>query len=137
MDQRISFVTLAVTDLEASARFYLDGLGWQPAFRGDNILMVEVGDGLTLSLWSENGFIEEVGPIRRGEGLVPVTLAHNCATAVEVDAVLDEARAAGATTVQAATQRDWGGYSGYFADPDGYRWEIAFNPDELGQEVLS
>ncbi len=137
MDQRISFVTLAVADLEASARFYLDGLGWQPAFRGDKILMVEVGDGLILSLWSEDGFIEEVGPIRRGEGVVPITLAHNCATADEVDAVLNEARAAGATTVQAAVERDWGGYSGYFADPDGYRWEIAFNPDVLGQEVLS
>lgn len=136
MDQRISYVTLAVADLGASARFYLDGLGWEPAFRGEKILMVEVGDGLILSLWSEDGFIEEVGPIRRGEGVVPITLAHNCATAGEVDAVLDEARAAGATTVQAAVERDWGGYSGYFADPDGYRWEIAFNPEALGQEVL-
>lgn len=136
MDQRLNFITLAVADLAASTRFYTEGLGWQPAFRGDNILMLKVGDGLILSLWSEDGFIEEVGPIRRGEGVVPITLAHNCATADEVDAVLDEARVAGATTVQTAVERDWGGYSGYFADPDGYRWEIAFDPHPLGQEVL-
>jgi uncharacterized glyoxalase superfamily protein PhnB len=69
-------------------------------------------------------------------GAPPLTLAHNCRTPAEVDAALDAARAAGAEPVVAAVARDWGGYSGYFADPDGFRWEIAYNPGPIGQEVL-
>jgi catechol 2,3-dioxygenase-like lactoylglutathione lyase family enzyme len=137
MDQRLSFVTLAVRDLDATRRFYVSGLGWTPDLdvRGE-VLMFRVADRVVLSLWAEPGFEAEVGPIRRGEGLAPITLAHNCATPAEVDGVLDTARRAGAEPVQAGVHRDWGGYSGYFADPDGYRWEIAFNPGPIGQAVL-
>ncbi len=78
----------------------------------------------------------EVGPIRRGDGLAPVTLAHNVATPALVDEVLATATAAGAADVRAAVQRDWGGYSGYFSDPAGFRWEVAYNPGPIGQEVL-
>ena len=91
---------------------------------------------MVLSLWAESGFESEVGPVRRGSGIVPITLAHNLATREEVDAVLADARAAGATEVSDAVEREWGGYTGYFADPDGYRWEIAFNPGPIGQGVL-
>ena len=128
MDQRISFITLAVRDLEATRRFYLDGLGWEAElFVAGEVLMIRAGEHLILSLWAEPGFEAEVGPIRRGEGLVPVTISHNVHTEAEVDAVLETARAAGADPVEAGQRREWGGYSGYFGDPDGYRWEIAVN----------
>jgi catechol 2,3-dioxygenase-like lactoylglutathione lyase family enzyme len=136
MDPRISFITLAVADLAAARRFYVDGLGWTPELDVDDVIMIRVGERLILSLWDERSFASEVGPIRRGPGLVPMTLAHNCATTIEVDAVLAAAEAAGADPVQTAVERDWGGYTGYFADPDGFRWEIAYNPGPIGRSVL-
>jgi catechol 2,3-dioxygenase-like lactoylglutathione lyase family enzyme len=137
MDQRVSFITLAVRDLDATRRFYLDGLGWRADLDvPGEVLMIPVGERLLLSLWAEAGFEAEVGPIRRGEGLAPVTFAHNVATREEVDAVLATARSAGADPVLDAQERDWGGYTGYFGDPDGYRWEVAWNPGPIGQKVL-
>jgi catechol 2,3-dioxygenase-like lactoylglutathione lyase family enzyme len=137
MDPRVSFITLAVADLAATRRFYVDGLGWTPDLEeAGEVLMFRVADKVVLSLWAESGFESEVGPVRRGSGIVPITLAHNLATRPEVDAVLADARAAGATEVSDAVEREWGGYTGYFADPDGYRWEIAFNPGPIGQGVL-
>lgn len=91
---------------------------------------------IVLSRWAESGFEQEVGPIRRGSGLVPITLAHNLPTRQQVDVVLAEARAAGAREVADAVEREWGGYTGYFADPDGFRWEIAWNPGPIGLTVL-
>lgn len=137
MDQRISFVTLAVLDLSASRRFYLDGLGWSAAYDDPaEVLMIKAGERLVFSLWLESAFEAEVGPISRGPGVAPITLSHNVATPAEVDAVLATARAAGADPVSDAVEREWGGYTGYFADPDGYRWEIAYNPGPIGESVL-
>ncbi len=137
MDQRISFVTLAVADLDATRRFYLDGLGWAADLDvPGEVIMVRAGQHLVLSLWAEAEFEAEVGPIRRGEGLAPFTLAHNVGTPEEVDAVLATARAAGADPVSDGQERDWGGYTGYFGDPDGHRWEVAYNPGPIGQAVL-
>ncbi|WP_432478878.1 VOC family protein [Nocardioides sp. GXQ0305] len=137
MDPRVSFVTLAVADLAATRRFYVDGLGWEPDFEHeDEVLMFEVADKVVLSLWAEWGFEAEVGPVRRGSGIVPITLAHNLATRPEVDGVLAVARAAGSPEVSDAVEREWGGYTGYFADPDGFRWEVAHNPGPIGQRVL-
>ncbi len=136
MDQRISFVTLAVADLDRTRAFYVDGLGWEPElFVPGEVLMIRAGDKLILSLWSEDGFEAEVGPIRRGAGIVPITLAHNVATEAEVDEILALAASLGAEASE-GQRRDWGGYTGYFADPDGFRWEIAVNPGEIGQLVL-
>jgi hypothetical protein len=136
MDPRVSFVTLAVADLDRTRAFYVDGLGWEPElFVPGDVLMIRTGDKLVLSLWSEAGFESEVGPIRRGEGLAPITLAHNVATEAEVDEILALAASLGAEASK-AERRDWGGYTGYFADPDGFRWEIAVNPGEIGQLVL-
>jgi len=137
MDPRISFITLAVHDLAATRAFYVDGLGWTPALDvPGEVLMIQAGDKLILSFWDERGFEAEVGPITRGPGVAPITLSHNLATNAEVDAVLETARAAGADPVQDGVERDWGGYSGYFGDPDGYRWEVAVNPGPVGQLVL-
>ncbi len=136
MEQRISFVTLAVADLDRTRAFYVDGLGWSPdVFVPGEVLMIRAGDKLVLSLWSEDGFEAEVGPIRRGEGVVPITLSHNVATEAEVDEILALAASIGAD-VAGPQEREWGGYTGYFTDPDGFRWEIATNPGEIGQIVL-
>ena len=139
MDQRISFVSFAVADLEASRRFYLDGLGWSSELEVEgDVVMVQVGEHLVLSLWDRDHFEAEVGPIgwRPEDGVAPFTVAHNVPTKADVDAVLNTARAAGADPVHDAVDREWGGYTGYFGDPDGYRWEIAYNPAPIGQVVL-
>jgi len=137
MDQRISFVTLAVRDLDASRRFYVDGLGWTPDLDvPGEVIMIKVGEHVVLSLWDRAEFEAEVGPIADSVGVAPFTLAHNVATTDEVDAVLDAAGAAGADPVHDAVEREWGGYTGYFGDPDGYRWEIAYNPGPIGEAVL-
>ena len=137
MDQRISFITLAVADTAASRRFYLDGLGWTATFEvPGEILFIQAGAALIFGLWHEAEFEKEAGPINRGTGTAPITLSHNVRTPAEVDAVLGQAVAAGATLVAAGQERDWGGYTGYFADPDGYRWEVAYNPGPIGRLVL-
>ncbi|MBR7743836.1 VOC family protein [Phycicoccus sp. BSK3Z-2] len=137
MDQRISFVTLAVTDLDASRRFYVGGLGWTPELDvPGEVVMFRAGPMLVLSLWDRAAFELEVGrPAQSGPGVVPMTLAHNGRTEAEVDAVLALARSAGAEA-SAAQRREWGGYTGYFADPDGFRWEVATNPGPIGESVL-
>src|SRR5690242_9884061 len=100
MDQRISFITLAVADLEASRRFYLDGLGWTAElYVPGDVLMIRAGEHLILSLWAEPAFEAEVGPVRRGDGVAPITIAHNVRTEEEVDAVLALAQSAGAEVV--------------------------------------
>ncbi len=134
MEQRISFITLAVADLARSRAFYVDGLGWEPIFSGDDVLMLPAADRLILSLWSIEGFTAEIGEAP-ASGVAPLTLAHNLATPAEVDDVLAEAAVLGAP-VSPGRRREWGGYSGYFADPDGFRWEIAVNPGETGDFVL-
>ena len=137
MDQRVSFITLVVTDLDATRRFYVDGLGWEPELDvPGEVLMFKVAEKVVLSMWVEDGFVAEVGHAPARGGVPPITLSHNLATTQGVDTVLEQARVAGASQVGAATQRDWGGYSGYFADPDGFRWEVACNPGEIGQSVL-
>ena len=137
MDQRMSFVTLAVSGLEATRRFYVDGLGWEPMIHvpGD-VLMIKVADKVVLSLWDRDHFEAEVGPIVTGQGVAPLTLAHNVGSREEVDEVLATAREVGAHPVHDGEDREWGGYTGYFGDPDGYRWEIAWAPGDVGAAVL-
>ena len=102
MDQRISFLTLAVRDLDASRRFYVDGLGWTPELEVEgDVVMILAGDKLVLSLWDREHFQAEVGPIAEGDGVPPFTISHNVATEAEVDAVLAVARDAGADPVHA------------------------------------
>ena len=137
MDQRVSFITLVVTDLEATRKFYVEGLGWEPELHEvGEVLMFRVAEKVVLSLWSETFFVEEVGHQPARGGVPPITLAHNVATKRGVDTVLEQATVAGAREVGDAVEREWGGYTGYFADPDGFRWEVAYNPGEIGQSVL-
>jgi uncharacterized protein len=137
MDQRMSLVTLAVTDLEATRRFYVDGLGWEPMiYVPGDVLMMMVADKVILSLWDRDHFEAEVGPITTGPGVAPLTLAHNVPSREQVDEVLETARRVGADPVHEGVDREWGGYTGYFGDPDGYRWEVAWAPGEVGAAVL-
>ncbi|KQX69437.1 VOC family protein [Angustibacter sp. Root456] len=137
MDPRVSFITLVVRDLDRSRDFYVRGLGWAPELDVPNeVVMIRVGDKLVLSLWQEDAAVGELGPIARGDGAPPFTVAHNVSSPEDVDRVLAEAAAAGAAAPTGAIARDWGGYTGYFADPDGFRWEVAYNPGLIGQSVL-
>lgn len=131
MDPRLNLITLVVADLDRARRFYLDGLGWTAALDvAGEVTMIHIGNRLVLSLWAEAAARAEIGEVSRG-GTLPFTLAHNVASPEEVDAVLETARAAGAA-VYDAEKREWGGYSGYFTDPDGFRWEVAYNPHPIG-----
>lgn len=129
MEQRLNYVTIAVRDLSRSRRFYVDGLGWEAQLEvPGEVVFIPVGQGLVLSLWNRAEFEEEVG--EPADGMPPLTLAHNVSSPEEVDETLASVRAAGATDVVPGSKRSWGGYTGYFADPDGFRWEVAFNPSD-------
>jgi catechol 2,3-dioxygenase-like lactoylglutathione lyase family enzyme len=127
MEQRISLVTLGVTDLERSRRFYEAGLGWRPGFANEEVAFFQAG-GLVLALWSRAALAADAGLAGTERGVGGIALAHNVRTREEVDAVLAEAAAAGAAILRPAQEASWGGYTGYFADPDGHPWEVAWNP---------
>jgi len=127
MEPRISVVTLGVEDLAASTAFYRDGLGL-PEHEWDGGITFLETSGTWLALYPREALAADATVPAEGSGFRGVTLAHNVASREAVDAVLAEAEAAGATLVKPATETDWGGYSGYFADPDGHRWEVAWNP---------
>lgn len=135
MEQRLNFISLAVADLDRCRAFYVDGLGWEPVFDEQDVIMIPLAQGVVLSLWERASFVAEVG--EPSTGLAPITLAHNVSGPEEVDQVLADAKAAGAPEVHAAERREWGGYTGYFADPDGFRWEVAHNPSDLGDELVA
>ena len=131
MKPKISIVTLGVSDLDASVRFYRDGLGLPaPNYSdGDNICFLEL-EGTWLSLYRRDKFPEEADvPFADSTAGTPtITLAHNLPSPEDVDDAMQEAVDAGATLVKQPEKVFWGGYSGYFADPDGYLWELAHNP---------
>ena len=131
MKPKISIITLGVSDLDASVRFYRDGLRLPaPNYSdGDNICFLEL-EGAWLSLYRRDKFPEEadVPFADPAAGTPTVTLAHNLPSAEAVNAAMQEAVDAGATLVKQPEEVFWGGYSGYFSDPDGYLWELAYNP---------
>ena len=129
MEPRISLITLGVKDLGRSVRFYREGLGL-PLREGGDVSVVAFFEtrGTWLALFPREALAADAGVPADGAGFPGFSLAHNVRTREEVDAVLEQAQAAGARLVKAAGDTDWGGYSGYFADPDGYLWEVAWNP---------
>ncbi len=129
MKPKISIVTLGVDDLARATRFYEQGLGLPRfAFEGEGIAFFEL-DGTWLALYPREALAADIG-IAPGDprGFGSVTLAHNVASRDAVDAVMEQASAAGAEVVKPAEAASWGGYSGYFRDPEGHYWEVAFNP---------
>ena len=126
MEQRVSLTTLGVTDLARARAFYED-LGWTTgAEPGDDVVFFQAG-GMILALWERARLAEDSGVADSG-GWGGVTLAYNTRSPAEVDAVIEEARAAGASIVREPGETFWGGYSGAFTDPEGHPWEVAHNP---------
>ena len=126
MEQRISLATLGVRDLGRARGFY-EALGWTTrAAPEDDVVFFQSG-GMVLALWDRAKLAEDSG-VEDGGGWGGVTLAHNVRSPQEVDAVVEEARAAGAEIVREPAETFWGGYSAAFTDPDGHPWEIAHNP---------
>ncbi len=128
MEPRISIITLGVEDLERSVRFYRDGLGL-PRRDGPSDIAFFTTAGTWLALFSRESLAKDAEVTPNGSGFRGFTLAHNVRTKEEVDALLERATAAGARLVKPAQTASWGGYSGYFSDPDGFLWEVAWNPD--------
>lgn len=128
MIDRITIITLGVADLPRARRFYVDGLGLPPhASSNDDIVFLEL-PGTRLALYPWEKLAEDALVDPSGGGFRRVTLAHNVGSRAAVDAVLAQAVQAGAELKKPAQDVFWGGYSGYFADPDGHLWEVAFNP---------
>ncbi len=125
MEQRLSLVTLGVADLDRSRRFY-EALGWRRGNKDAGVVFFQL-PGMILALWSRAALAEDAGVADTG-GFGGVALAYNARSKADVDAVLAEAKAAGAHVLKPAKDTFWGGYSGYFADPDGHPWEVAWNP---------
>ena len=127
MEQRLSLVTLGVTDLGRSRTFY-ERLGWQRSVRAaEGVAFFQMG-GMALSLYPRTDLAQDANVEPDGRGFPGFALAYNARTRAEVGAVLAEAVAAGARLAKPAQEAFWGGYSGYFADPDGFLWEVAWNP---------
>jgi catechol 2,3-dioxygenase-like lactoylglutathione lyase family enzyme len=127
MEQRVSIVTLGVADLKRSREFY-EKLGWRRSMaETEGIVFFQAG-GMALALYPRHELAKDANIPADGQGFGGMALAYNARTREEVDMVLAEAKAAGAKILKAAEEAFWGGYSGYFADPDGFSWEVAWNP---------
>lgn len=124
MEQRVSLITLGVADLDRAKAFY-EALGWTGIADGD-VVFFQAG-GMIVGLWGRDQLAEDTG-VEDAGGWGGITLAHNVASPGEVDAVLSQARHAGARITREGGETFWGGYSGAFLDPDGHAWEIAHNP---------
>ncbi len=126
MEPRISFVTLGVGDLERAIRFYRDTLGLPKLPSPPSIAFFELGK-LWLALYPRKDLAADAGVAQEGSGFKGIALAHNVRSPAEVDALLAHAAGGGGKIVRKGHQADWGGYSGYFSDPDGFLWEVAWN----------
>ena len=134
MKPRISVLTLGVADLEKSVAFYRDGLGFPTdgiigkEFEFGAVAFFDLENGLKLALWPRTSLIKDTGLPLHEASATEFTLGHNVCSKEEVDKVMDQAAKAGATIIKAAEETFWGGYSGYFQDPDGHLWEVVWNP---------
>jgi uncharacterized protein len=134
MKPRITLITLGVDDLERALAFYRDGLGWPTQgvvgreFAHGAVAFFDLEGGLRLALWPRASLAHDAGIPVSASGPGQFSLAHNVRSRSEVDAVMAQAAKAGARIVKRAGDTFWGGYAGYFQDPDGHLWEVAWNP---------
>jgi uncharacterized protein len=134
MKPRVTLITLGVDDLEKALRFYRDGLGLPSQgivgreFEHGAVAFFELQRGFRLALWPRDSIAHDTGLPKAPRSATEFTIAHNVNTREEVDAVMAQAKKAGATIVKPAGDTFWGGYTGYFQDPDGHVWEVAWNP---------
>lgn len=135
MKPRITVITIGVDDLERSLRFYRDGLGLPSdgiigtEFQHGAVAFFDLQAGLKLALWPRASISHDTGIPVSPPSPTELTLGHNVASMEEVDTVMEQAREAGARIVKEAQETFWGGYAGYFEDPDGHLWEVVWNPD--------
>ena len=128
MEPRLSIITLGVNNLVSARAFYEKGLGWHvSSASNENIVFIQLG-GVVLALYSWEKLAEDSMISSQGSGFRGITLAHNVSTKEEVVRILALAEKAGAKIIKPAQNVFWGGYSGYFSDPNGHLWEIAWNP---------
>jgi uncharacterized protein len=134
MEPRVHIITLGTPDVAAARRFYVDGLGWEPTMElPGEIVFLRVGHGLLLALWDADS-LWDIDPGASSTGsaaTAPITLAHNVGSDAEVAEVLRRAEAAGGTVLKPAQRGEVGFVHGFFADPAGFRWEVAHNPGLL------
>ncbi|HQR03088.1 MAG: VOC family protein [Proteobacteria bacterium] len=134
MKPRITVITIGVNDLETSLAFYREGLGFPTEgivgkeFAYGAVAFIQLQPGLQLALWPRESIGRDTGLAVGPASSTEMTLGHNVASKAEVDAIMTTASAAGAVVTKAAHDTFWGGYSGYFQDPDGHLWEIVWNP---------
>lgn len=134
MKPRITVITLGIDDLDRSLRFYRDGLGFPTdgiigqEFEFGAVVFIDLQPGLRLALWPRKSIAHDTGLAVSPASATEMTLGHNVSNKTQVDAIMAKAKQAGATILKPAHETFWGGYSGYFQDPDGHIWEIVFNP---------
>lgn len=134
MKPRVTLITLAVDDLERTVRFYRDGLGFQTEgivgeqFEHGAVAFFQLQDGLKLATWPRKDLAHDTGLPPTSPSPTEFSIGHNVSSKAEVDAVMQQAKDAGGEIVKPAVETFWGGYAGYFQDPDGHLWEVAWNP---------
>ncbi|MGB6242801.1 MAG: VOC family protein [Castellaniella sp.] len=137
MKPRISVITLAVDDLQRSLTFYRDGLGLATEgiigeqFEDGAVAFFDLQPGLKLAVWPRKSLTKDSGLPLGAASATEISLGHNVSSRGEVDEVMAEAASAGAVIVKPAQETFWGGYAGYFQDPDGHLWEVVWNPGML------
>ena len=135
MKPRITLITIGVDDLERSLRFYRDGLGLKTEgivgkqFEHGAVAFFDLQAGLKLALWPRKSLAHDTSLPVGNPSATELSIGHNVSSKAEVDTVMEQARKAGAVIVKPAHDTFWGGYSGYFQDPDQHLWEVAWNPD--------
>lgn len=135
MKPRISLITLAVDDLERSLSFYRDGLGLKTKgivgtqFEYGAVAFFDLENGIRLALWPRESLSHDTGIPLKEKSVTEFTIGHLVPSEREVDEIMERAKQAGAHIVKTAQRTFWGGYAGYFQDPDGHLWEIAWNPE--------
>lgn len=140
MKPRLTVLTLAVDDLDRALRFYRDGLGFATPglfgteFEHGAVVFIDLQPGLKLALWPRRSLAHDTGLPLQPPSATELSLGHNVRARDEVDAVMAQAAAAGAVVVKPAQDTFWGGYGGYFQDPDGHLWEVVWNPHLLPDE---
>jgi len=138
MNPYVTLITLGVDDLERSLRFYRDGLGLPTRgivgteFEHGAVVFIDLQPGLKLALWPRKDLAWDAGLPQTPSSATEMSLGHNVNSSAEVDAIMGQAARAGARIVKPAHQTFWGGYAGYFQDPDGHLWEVAWNPASSG-----
>lgn len=140
MKPRITLITIGVEDLELAVRLYRDGLGLKTegivgtGFEYGAVAFFNLQSGLKLALWPRKSLAHDTGISLGSPNPTEFTIGHNVSSKVEVDEVMEQAKRAGAVVVKPAHDTFWGGYAGYFQDPDGHLWEVAWNPQWVVEE---